>query len=144
MTQEITLQSKDGVNHIIQRENAMISNMIAKSFEFESTADILTLNIDSHELFRIIEYMDLRNGSGDIQDIKHPLTSSLLLQDINFQLDEVEYIKMYSNVAKKADFLLLINAANYLDIPRLLHLCLAQFAINISRCADENQRKEWL
>ena len=119
MAGAITLVSKDGGRVTLCRQGACLSRVVQTALSDDAEAQELTLNLAASVLTRVAEYMQ-QHQAGEAALVRWPLRSRDL-GDHCADLWDVEFIE-------QGDELELAEAAHYLDMPCLSHLCAAKIA----------------
>ena len=118
--EEITLVGKvDGVRVKVPVSGARLSLLIQAALSDDAAAEELTLNLTGHALTRVADYMQ-HHQHGEAALVKSPLHSRDL-QDHGADPWDVQFID-------HGDELELAEAAHYLDMTGLSHLCCAKIA----------------
>ena len=132
----VKLKSKDG--QIFEIEDKCLD----RAKFFENLKDIMNLNneinvdVDSTNLKRIIEYLK-HYLNEEPEKIPKPLTSSDLKQVLN------EWDYTYISSVSLGETIDLINAANYMGIEGLVHLCSSRIAFEMNNCSIEEARAKF-
>lgn len=118
----VTLIAKDGFSVTMDVEKARISGVVKVLLdENDSDNEVVLPKVTQHELQQIVEFMDLYAAS-PLPTIPQPLPTNDLSRVLPPSYGT------YILAMSEEEVTSLINAADFMDISPLLHLCAARIA----------------
>ena len=121
----LTLVSKDDTRYVVERNHALVSKLVAESISTDVHADELPIpGVAAGILQHIVRYMEHHKGK-EPELVEKPLRSKLM-KDVCKDAWDAEFIDKIG--ADRQQLYDVILAANYMDIPALLHLGCAKVA----------------
>lgn len=128
-TEGLGLVSKEGTCvKLSNRSFGSLCGVIAHALEHDVTAEVIKCeNVKLPILTHVVAYLEHHKGSFDSAGLPlRPLRSKVIAENVKDPWDAIFVDDVCK--AKKSDLVALVLAANYLNIPTLLHLTAATLA----------------
>ena len=121
----LTLVSKDNQSFTVESKNAIIAKLIKSGLELDSSSSSFDLQVNGSVLSKIVEYMNHHQGT-EADIVEKPLRHKDMEKVCKDPFD-AKFIDQVDQGSRQ-DLYDIILAANYMDIPALLHLGCAKVA----------------
>lgn len=136
------LVSSDGQGFIIPKQYAILSLLVKSALDKDQNELYLKLpSVHSNELKHIVQYLVQKDGDTKVA-VRKPLQENMVKSCITECKWEADFI---DNIASESLHNLreLTQAANYMDIHSLLHLCCSKVAL-VLKGKTSQQMKEMM
>lgn len=123
----LRLTSREGEAVEVDRAHARVSGLVRGALELESdVADVPVMDVGTDVLGLVVRYMEHHRGR-EPPPVEKPLKSNNLAEVVSDRFDADFMAGVYGRGGIRLVYELML-AANYLDIPSLLHLGAAKVA----------------
>jgi hypothetical protein len=136
----IIIIGKNGKEFIVDQKVCEQSGMLHTVLENDKTTKKIELNVEDSLLEKAIEYMNYHSKLSPSEELKFP--EKLIFKDFSLYVKNKQLLQwdhdFIMGVSLKDEAVLLMTAANYLDIKGLYNLCGARIAHRFFSATNHN------